>query len=318
MIERGRFAPTPSGRLHVGSARTALAAQLDAHSVGGLLVLRVEDLDATRTREGMTRAMLDDLSWLGVRFDEGPSEGPQTHRPYFQSERTALYVAALEELDRRGLVYPCACSRKEIEGLASAPHGQEPVYPGTCQGRSREAVFAQARERKRQVAWRFRVRSGVVRVRDAIAGDYEQDVANEVGDFVVFRADGVAAYQLAVVVDDIAMEITSVVRGDDLLASTPRQLLLYEAFGAESPRWAHVPLVVNEQGQRLAKRDGALAIAELREAGVSPQRLREALLDTLSAGPTQDRWAPREIAAGPLSLGALRERLPEISGLIAR
>lgn len=314
MIERGRFAPTPSGRLHLGSARTALAAQLAAHRAGGALVLRVEDLDATRTREGMTRAMLEDLAWLGVRFDEGPEEGP--HRPYAQSQRSALYRAALEALDAQGLVYPCACSRREIEEAASAPHGQEPVYPGTCRARDRRAVIEQARERGRSVAWRFRVEPGVVALCDEIAGDFAQDVAASVGDFVVFRADGVAAYQLAVVVDDIAMEITSVVRGDDLLASTPRQLLLYRAFGATAPRWAHVPLVVNDRGQRLAKRDGALSIAELREAGVSPQRLREALLDTLRAGPTHDRWAPSEISGAPLSLGALCERLPEIRALI--
>lgn len=315
MIERGRFAPTPSGRLHLGSARTALAAQLAAHSVGGALVLRVEDLDATRTRDGMTRAMLDDLEWLGVRFDEGPIEGP--HRPYAQSERTALYRAALEALDERGMVYPCSCSRKEIEEAASAPHGHEPVYPGTCRGRDRSAVIAHASERGRAVAWRFRVEPGLVSLCDEVAGEYAQDVATSVGDFVVFRADGVPAYQLAVVVDDIAMEITSVVRGDDLLASTPRQILLYRAFGATTPRWAHVPLVVNDRGVRLAKRDGALSIAELRAAGVRPHRLREALLDTLCAGPRHDRWAPGEIRGAPLSLRALCERLPEIRALIA-
>lgn len=315
MIERGRFAPTPSGRLHLGSARTALAAQLAARSSGGTLVLRVEDLDTARTREGMTRAMLEDLAWIGVRFDEGPDVGP--HRPYAQSQRTALYRAALEVLDAKGLVYPCACSRKEIEEAASAPHGREPVYPGTCRDQDRSSVIERARQRGRGVAWRFRVEPGWVSLHDEIAGAYAQDVAASVGDFVVFRSDGVAAYQLAVVVDDIAMEITHVVRGDDLLASTPRQLLLYQAFGAPAPRWAHVPLVVNDRGERLAKRDGALSIAELRQAGVRPERVREALLDTLCAGPSRDRWAPSEISGPPLSLSKLAERLPEIRALIA-
>jgi glutamyl-tRNA synthetase len=315
MIERGRFAPTPSGRLHIGSARTALAAALAARAAGGRFALRVEDLDGTRTREGMTRAMLEDLTWLGVRFDEGPERGP--HEPYVQSARGALYLEALEVLRAQGLVYPCACSRREVEELARAPHGREPVYPGTCRDRAHDVVLAQAHERGRAAAWRFRAREGTVAMVDEIAGAYAQDVAREVGDFVVYRADGVAAYQLAVVVDDIAMEVTQVVRGEDLLASTPRQALLYEAFGARPPRWAHVGLVVNDQGQRLAKRDGALSIAALREAGVRAQALREALLDTLGAGPTQDRWTPESIARGALTLRALSERLPEIAPLIA-
>lgn len=317
MIERGRFAPTPSGRLHIGSARTALAAEAFARESGARFALRIEDLDGTRTRAGMREAMLEDLAWLGVVFDEGPVRGP--HRPYAQSERTELYRAALAVLRARGAVYPCSCSRREVEELASAPHGQEPIYPGTCRDRDPDEVLAIARERGRAVAWRFRARSGTVTVHDAIAGRYEQDVARSVGDFVVYRADGVAAYQLAVVVDDVLMEVTQVVRGDDLLSSTPRQLLLYEALGARPPsRWAHVSLVVNDQGQRLAKRDGSLSIAELRAAGVSAHRLRAALLDSLREGPRESDGLPREMGGGPLSLSTLCARLPELAPLIVR
>lgn len=317
MIERGRFAPTPSGRLHIGSARTALAAERFARESGARFALRVEDLDATRTRAGMREAMLEDLAWLGVAFDEGPDEGP--HRPYAQSERSALYREALAVLQSRGAVYPCGCSRKEVEELASAPHGHEPIYPGVCRDRDPREVLEQARARGRTVAWRFRSRGGIVAFHDEVAGRYEQDVARSVGDFVVYRADGVPAYQLAVVVDDVLMEVSQVVRGDDLLSSTPRQLLLYEALGAQPPaRWAHVSLVVNDRGQRLAKRDGSLSIAELRAAGVSAHRLRAALLDSLRDGPRESRGLPGEMGGGPLSLSALRARLPELAPLIVR
>jgi glutamyl-tRNA synthetase len=255
--------------------------------------------------------MLEDLRWLGVRFDEGPELGP--HAPYFQSQRAALYRAALEQLRAAGQVYPCSCSRREVEGLAVAPHGAEPVYPGTCRSRSPEQVLEHAHRRGRTVAWRFRVEPGVVSFCDEVAGRYEQDVSQQVGDFVVFRADGVAAYQLAVVVDDIAMEITHVVRGDDLLASTPRQILLYRAFGASPPRWAHLPLVVNDHGLRLAKRDGATSIAELREGGVDPSRLRAALLDTLEAGPRRDQWRPERIGREPVTLECIRAALRRVT-----
>jgi glutamyl-tRNA synthetase len=310
MVERGRFAPTPSGALHLGSARTALAGALAIRARGGRFVLRVEDLDGTRTKPGAVRAMLEDLRWLGVRFDEGPAGGP--HAPYFQSQRAGLYREALAVLQRAGRVYPCACSRKEIDELAAAPHGSEPVYPGTCRDRDPDEVLAFAKARGRAAAWRFRVEPGLVRVEDEVAGGFEQDLSRDVGDFVVFRADGLAAYQLAVVVDDVAMEVPHVLRGDDLLASAPRQQTLYRAFGARVPAWAHLPLVVNDSGTRLAKRDGALSIADLRALGIAADALRDALLDSLCAGPSRAEWNPDRIARGPVSLGALCELLPPL------
>ncbi len=300
-IERGRFAPTPSGALHVGSARTALASALAAWRDGGRWALRVEDLDVVRSSTRPIEAMYEDLAWLGLAWDEGPGAA-EPHAPYRQSARAGLYREALEVLRAKSLVYPCGCSRKEVEAAAQAPHGAEPVYPGTCRGRDPEELAREAAARGRGVAWRFRVDAarGRVTVRDLAAGDFAQDVAREVGDFVVARADGVAAYQLAVVVDDIAMEVTEVVRGDDLLASTPRQVLLYEAFGAPPPRWAHLPLVLGRDGERLAKRLGAMGLAELRARGHDPARLRAELLASLgvSAGESDLRAAARRFDPG--------------------
>jgi glutamyl-tRNA synthetase len=282
MTERGRFAPTPSGALHLGSARTAIASALSAWSVDGRWALRVEDLDETRTAPGAIDAMFEDLAWLGLQWDEGPgAEAP--HAPYLQRERSGLYRAALDVLRDAGRAYPCACSRREVESASTAPHGAEPVYPGTCATRDPDEVIAAAKARGRGVSWRFRVdpHHATVTVRDGLAGDFTQDVAREVGDFVVFRADGVAAYQLAVVVDDATQEVTEVLRGDDLLASAPRQVLLYEALGATPPRWVHLPLVHGDDGQRLAKRHGAMGVRALRERGHDPRGVRRDLLATL-------------------------------------
>ena len=191
MISRGRFAPTPSGALHVGSARTALASALAAWRDGGRWVLRVEDLDVTRAVPGAVEAMLDDLRWLGLSWDEGP-DADTPHAPYRQGERADLYREALDVLRAAGRVYPCACSRREVEEASRAPHGAEPVYPGTCARRDPEAVLAEARAKGRGVAWRFRVAPHTtVTVRDAIAGTFTQRVDDEVGDFVVFRAMGI-------------------------------------------------------------------------------------------------------------------------------
>lgn len=272
---------------------SALAAWRD----NGRWVLRVEDLDALRTPTGATDAMLDDLQWLGLQWDEGPRVGGP-HAPYAQSARRAMYREALETLVQQGLAYPCGCSRKDVEQASQAPHGAEPVYPGTCRARDASEVIAEAKQRGRGVSWRFAVGAtrAPVRFDDAVAGPQVQNVWREVGDFVIQRADGVAAYQLAVVVDDAAMEITEVVRGDDLLGSTGRQVLLYEALGLRAPRWAHVPLVLGDDGERMAKRLGSLAIAALRARGESPDALRETLLASLGvASPSRPL---REIAEG--------------------
>ncbi len=293
---RGRFAPTPSGALHVGSARTALAAALSVWSVGGRYLLRVEDLDAVRAAPGATAAMLADLRWLGLDWDEGPDVGGPS-APYAQRDRAALYDAALSLLRDRGLAYPCACSRRDVELAAQAPHGAEPVYPGTCRDQPHDAAIARARSLNRGVSWRLRTdpAAPTLTIHDRVSPTFTQHLHRDVGDFVIARADGVASYQLAVVVDDITMGVTEVVRGDDLLASTPRQVLLYEALGATPPTWAHLPLVLGDDGARLAKRHGSMGIATLRERGVTAGWLRGWLLESLGA---RDQGTVRAAAAG--------------------
>ncbi|HLL46731.1 MAG TPA: tRNA glutamyl-Q(34) synthetase GluQRS [Longimicrobiaceae bacterium] len=266
---RTRFAPSPTGHLHVGGARTAILNWLLARHHGGGFVLRIEDTDRERNVPGAEAELLDDLRWLGLDWDEGPDVGGP-HAPYLQSERQADYEAALGGLRAAGLVYPCFCSRREIAAAASAPHGpgdEGPRYPGNCRERPRDPGDA-----ARTAALRFRVEPGATGFRDLLQGDAAFDPEAETGDFVVRRRDGVAAYQLAVVVDDAAMGITHVVRGADLLPSTARQLLLYRALGLRAPEFLHVPLMLGADGERLAKRHGAVSLAELREAGVAPAR----------------------------------------------
>ena len=276
MSYRGRFAPSPTGDLHLGSLLTALVAWRRARDAGGAFVMRVEDLDTPRVVAGSEARQLADLRWLGLDWDEGPDVGGP-HGPYRQSERDASFRAALRQLHAAGRLYGCGCSRAELKRLASAPHGPAddgPVYPGICRAKHLPlALDAAPDPRVRQPALRFAVRPGEVCVEDLVAGRFCQDVAAEVGDFVVRRADGLYAYQLAVVVDDVAMGINQVVRGADLLDSTPRQAQLLEALGAPRPAYAHVPLVLDAHGERLAKRDQATAVRALREGGVPPERI---------------------------------------------
>ncbi|HYS79720.1 MAG TPA: tRNA glutamyl-Q(34) synthetase GluQRS [Anaeromyxobacteraceae bacterium] len=295
---RGRFAPSPTGPLHLGNARTALLAWLAARAQASSFVLRVEDLDGPRVRPGLEASILRELSWLGLDWDEGPDVGGGMG-PYRQSERGERYHAALAELRGRGLVYPCFCSRAEITRASQAPHGpsdEGPRYPGTC--RQLDPAEAAQRSLRRAPAWRLRVAPGEVAFDDGVHGPRSFDVAAEVGDFVVARADGVPSYQLAVVVDDAAMRIEEVVRGDDLLPSTARQLLLYRALGLASPRFAHVPLVTGEDGARLAKRHGALSLGELRERGAHPRAVVGLLAALSGLTPEGERAAPRDLVAG--------------------
>src|SRR5262245_29566513 len=254
---RGRFAPSPTGKLHLGNARSALLGWLQARALGGELLLRIEDLDQARCRPEHEANLLRDLEYLGLTWD-----GPLVR----QSERGAAYEDALARLDREGRLYPCFCSRAEIARAATAPHGASddgPRYPGTCARLSQEQ--RQARARERRPALRFRpTPATVTRFDDLLHGPQAQDVEAVVGDFVVRRNDGVASYQLAVVVDDAASSVTDVLRGDDLLSSTARQLQLIDALGLPRPRHAHVPLLLGEDGKRLAKREGALAVTDLR------------------------------------------------------
>lgn len=266
---RGRYAPSPTGRLHLGNLRTALVAWLQTRLQGGEFILRIEDLDRPRVRSGSTEAILADLTWLGLDWDEGPDiGGPCT--PYTQSQRQDFYQAALDQLIEQHLVFPCYCSRKDIALAASAPHAGEEgaIYPGTCRNESREKFH------HRTPALRYRAPDATFNFVDAIAGEQRQHLAHEVGDFVVRRADGLYAYQLAVVVDDILMGITDVVRGVDLLSSTARQLALFRALGtARPPRYWHVPLVCDELGQRLSKRENAASLEFWRNAGMSSAKL---------------------------------------------
>lgn len=259
MIPRGRFAPSPTGRLHLGNVRSALLGWLWARSLGGEFLLRIEDLDPERSKPEFTDAIFEDLTWLGLDWD-----GPV----WRQSERGAIYDDALRRLAAEGRAYQCWCSRAEVARAASAPHvGEEgPVYPGTC----REHATPKP---GRTPSWRFRVEPGAVSFVDAIHGEVTQDVAREVGDFLIRRIDGVASYQLAVVVDDALSGVTHVLRGDDLLSSTPRQMLLQRALGFSTPAYAHVPLLMQSDGRRLAKRDGASTVAGLRALGWSPERV---------------------------------------------
>jgi glutamyl-tRNA synthetase len=306
LLLRGRFAPSPTGDLHLGNARTALLAWLQARAGGGRFVLRVEDLDRGRVRPGIMEAQLADLRWLGLDWDEGPDVGGP-FAPYEQSLRRELYEQALQRLAARGLLYECFCSRREIAGAASAPNGPDdegPVYPGTCRALTPGEVERRRAERG-ESAIRFRVPARPVRVHDLLHGDLTFRPAEETGDFVVRRKDGVAAYQLAVVVDDAAMEITHVVRGADLLPSTARQLLLYEALGLEPPVWIHVPLLLGPDGERLAKRHGAVSLRELREGGVRPDMVVGWLAATCELAGAGEEIAPRDLL-GRFSV----ERLP--------
>lgn len=268
MVARGRYAPSPTGRMHLGNARTALAAWMQIRALGGTFVLRIEDLDPGRARDRFTQGLLDDLHWLGLDWDEGPEVGGP-YAPYVQSQRGVAYAEALARLD----VYPCRCSRREIREASFAPHGAEPIYPGICRDRAVDPSGA--------VAWRWRVPPGTVTLDDDLEGRRDQNVARDVGDFVLRRSDGAWAYQLAVVVDDAMMQITHVLRGVDLLDSTPRQIHLQRALGLETPRYAHVPLVLGADGEKLSKRHGAPDLATLRAAGVEPSRVVAALGESL-------------------------------------
>ncbi|MBS0210029.1 MAG: tRNA glutamyl-Q(34) synthetase GluQRS [Planctomycetes bacterium] len=267
----GRIAPAPTGAQHVGNARTYLLAWLSVRSREGRLILRIEDLDSPRLKSWAVDQALEDVAWLGLDWTEGPDIGGP-HAPYIQSQRRALYDDALRQLKQAERVYPCTCTRRDVAAAASAPHAEHegPNYPGTCAGRS---VADAARLGEQPFVWRFRA-SNVERAwHDRVIGTKAANVARELGDFIIARGDGAPAYQLAVVVDDHVMGVSEVLRGDDLVPSTWRQLDLYDFFGWQPPEFAHVPLVVGPDGRRLAKRHGDTRLAQLREAGKSPERL---------------------------------------------
>ena len=292
---RGRLAPSPTGYLNLGHARTFWTAQERAKANGGILVLRNEDLDAIRFKLEFVGAMIEDLRWFGFDWQEGPDCGGP-FGPYNQSERVHFYRAALDKLRDGGFIYPCTCSRKDIRLAASAPHAEddrEPIYPGTCRPKQGSKLKVEScglekslpepasghRPPATKYAWRFQVPSGeTVSFIDGHFGPQQFMAGKDFGDFVVWRNEGVPAYQLACVVDDAAMQITEVVRGADLLLSTARQVLLYRALNLEPPQFYHCPLMTDSTGVRLAKRHDALSLRTLRAGGATPEQLKNQFL----------------------------------------
>jgi glutamyl/glutaminyl-tRNA synthetase len=303
---RGRIAPSPTGLLHIGHAVTFWRAYERACAAGGKLVLRIEDLDRDRCRREFADAIIEDLHWFGLDWDEGPDIGGP-FAPYIQSQRRSRYLEAWEKLRLGGLIYPCKCSRKDVADASLAPHdeNEEPIYPGTCRPRLprslassadivADAVSAAGQKNLSPVTavppsaaiatahWRFRVPDGErIEFVDERIGRQSAVVGRDFGDFIVWRRDDVPAYQLAVVVDDAAMRISEVARGEDLLLSTFRQLLLYRALDLLPPRFFHTSLVVDESGKRLAKRHGSLSLRALRESGLAPEELHARYISKL-------------------------------------
>jgi len=270
-LYRGRLAPSPTGLLHLGHARTFWIAAQRAKEHNGTLILRNEDLDPQRSRKEFARAMIEDLRWLGIRWSEGPDCGGE-YGPYEQSARRRHYLEAWRQLRDEGFIYPCTCSRKDLALAASAPNDMddEPIYPGNCRGRSDGPGFVEPAG----INWRFRVPDREeISFKDLNLGERSYVAGRDFGDFLVWRRDDVPSYQLAVVVDDEAMQISEVVRGADLLKSTARQLLLMGTLGAESkiPAYFHCELLRDASGTRLAKRHDALSIRHLRELGMTPE-----------------------------------------------
>jgi glutamyl-tRNA synthetase len=297
---RGRIAPSPTGYLHIGHAVTFWHAQERARGAGGKLILRIEDLDRDRCRSEFADAIIEDLHWFGLVWDEGADIGG-SFTPYVQSQRRSQYWKVWEELRVGGFIYPCKCSRKDVAEASLAPHeeNEEPIYPGTCRPRPQRALastpdvvaaavqaagqgdlppLAAAATQSKALAgthWRFRVPDGErIEFVDERVGKQSAVAGRDFGDFIVWRRDDVPAYQLAAVVDDAAMRISEVVRGEDLLVSTFRQLLLYRALNLVPPKFFHTELIADESGKRLAKRHGALSLRALRKRGFAAEELR--------------------------------------------
>ena len=279
---RGRLAPSPTGLLHIGHARTFWIAAQRALEHRGTLILRNEDLDPQRSRAEFAQAMIEDLQWLGIRWNEGPDCGGD-YGPYAQSDRRSHYLEAWRRLLDGGFIYPCTCSRKDLSQAASAPNDldDEPIYPGSCRSRRDAGSFAESAG----VNWRFRVPDGEqVAFADLNLGEQRYLAGRDFGDFLVWRRDDVPAYQLAVVVDDAAMRVSEVVRGEDLLKSTARQLLLLRTLAFPVPDYFHCELLRDASGVRLAKRNDALSIQHLRHSGMLPESVLEQALRPTDGG----------------------------------
>lgn len=288
---RGRLAPSPTGAQHLGNARTFLVAWLSLRRAHGAIVLRIEDIDSPRVKPHAADQAIEDLRWLGLDWDEGPGL-LGSHGPYVQRQRQSLYQRYFDQLCGEEQVYPCDCTRRDVETAASAPHAEHegPAYPGTCSHRT----VADALRLTAPFCWRFRVPEGMVRFQDRVRGLQECDVRREMGDFVVWK-NAFPSYQFAVVMDDALMEIDEVTRGDDLIPSTFRQLVLYQWFGWSPPAFAHVPLVKGSDGRRLAKRHGDTRLASFRDAGVSREELVGLLAWSLGQNPSRRPCHPQEL-----------------------
>ncbi|MDD3347272.1 tRNA glutamyl-Q(34) synthetase GluQRS [Oscillibacter sp.] len=288
----GRFAPSPSGRIHLGNILCCLLAWLSARQKGGRVVLRIEDLDTARCPRRYADQMEKDLRWLGLFWDEGPTVGG-ARGPYVQSRRTALYRSALEKLEGQGLVYPCFCTRSELHA-SSAPHREDgqTIYGGACRNLTAAEIAQKAKTRS--PALRLRVPEETWGVADGHLGSYREVLSRECGDFLLRRSDGMFAYQLAVVVDDAAMGVTEVVRGADLLASTPRQLYLYHLLGLTPPAFYHFPLLLSPSGRRLSKRDADAGLDALRDK-VAPEEVLGKLAYLAGFNPSAEPKAPQAL-----------------------
>lgn len=291
----GRYAPSPSGRMHLGNLCCCLLAWLSAKSKSGKVVLRIEDLDTARCPRKFAELLQQDLAWLGLSADEGGDLGGPDG-PYYQSERSAIYQQFYDVLWKKGLVYPCFCSRSQLHA-ADAPHRSDGqvVYAGTCRDLTPEQVAEKSR--RRPPAWRVRVPEETIGFTDGHLGYYEENLARDCGDFYLRRADGVFAYQLAVVVDDALMGVTEVVRGADLLSSTPRQLWLYRTLGLNAPEFYHMPLLLAPDGRRLSKRDGDESLEHL-QAKYSPEEIIGRLAYACGLQNAPDPRTPAELADG--------------------
>ena len=282
----GRFAPSPTGRMHAGNIYAALSAWLVAKSQGGTIVLRIEDLDRDRSKAEYISAVQRDFELLGLTWDHGP---------FFQHDRDEAYLEAFSALEREGLVYPCFCTRADLHA-ASAPHrGEKFVYPGTCCGLTAEQIAEKSL--RRAPAQRLHVPDAAYSFEDMVQGRYEQNLAHDCGDFLIRRSDQAFAYQLAVVVDDAAQGVTSIVRGVDLLCSTPQQLYLQELLGLDHPRYAHIPLLVAEKNRRLSKRDHDAGIEELLVRFKTPEAIIGHIAGICGLAPTCDPATPEQLLA---------------------
>lgn len=300
MRVRGRFAPSPTGGLHLGSALAALLSWLSVRSQNGTYIWRIEDIDGPRIVPGASEQQMEEARWLGLEWDEGPDVGGP-HQPYNQSERNQQYEAALRQLATSERLFPCSQSRKDLRELASAPHGTSglPAYPKELRPETLDADWYDLHSQSRAgtSALRFLVSDNQTVFEDLVMNHQSEFVAQSVGDFVLKRRDGVYAYQLAVVVDDIEMGITEVVRGADLLDSTARQIQLIEALGGAVPLYAHVPLIVDSTGEKLSKRNQDISISQLRKLGISPNSIIGWLAHSVGIVDEEIPFPPQDLVA---------------------